>query len=442
MLHGSLADKLILFALPLALSSILQQLFNSADVAVVGRFAGSQALAAVGANVANVGIFVNLLVGMSVGPNVVIARLIGQGKEEEVSRAVRTVIAMALVIGVGLMMLGWCIAGPLLEMTNTPDQVLADAKLYFRIYIIGVPFITLFDFGAAILRSVGDTKRPMYVMLISGIVNVLLNLFFVIVCRMSVSGVALATLISNILSAVLVLYLLTKEEGSIRLQMGRLELDLGYVRKVLQVGIPSGFQGMIFSLSNIFIQSGINSFGASTVAASSVALNFEYFAYGVSSAFAQGAVTFVSQNFGAKQMERCRKIYWLALAEGMGCTALLSLVFTIKAHWFAGIYTTEQEVVDIAVIRMLHVMSLEALTVTYEVTAGTLRSIGYQLIPAVFTVLGTVGLRILWMYTVFRRIPTFEMLMNVYPVSWVFTGVTLMSAYFILWRRMMERRQK
>ena len=177
MLHGSLADKLILFALPLALSSILQQLFNSADVAVVGRFAGSQALAAVGANVANVGIFVNLLVGMSVGPNVVIARLIGQGKEEEVSRAVRTVIAMALVIGVGLMMLGWCIAGPLLEMTNTPDQVLADAKLYFRIYIIGVPFITLFDFGAAILRSVGDTKRPMYVMLISGIVNVLLNLF-------------------------------------------------------------------------------------------------------------------------------------------------------------------------------------------------------------------------------------------------------------------------
>ena len=433
MLHGSLADKLILFALPLALSSILQQLFNSADVAVVGRFAGSQALAAVGANVANVGIFVNLLVGMSVGPNVVIARLIGQGKEEEVSRAVRTVIAMALVIGVGLMMLGWCIAGPLLEMTNTPDQVLADAKLYFRIYIIGVPFITLFDFGAAILRSVGDTKRPMYVMLISGIVNVLLNLFFVIVCRMSVSGVALATLISNILSAVLVLYLLTKEEGSIRLQMGRLELDLGYVRKVLQVGIPSGFQGMIFSLSNIFIQSGINSFGASTVAASSVALNFEYFAYGVSSAFAQGAVTFVSQNFGAKQMERCRKIYWLALAEGMGCTALLSLVFTIKAHWFAGIYTTEQEVVDIAVIRMRHVMSLEALTVTYEVTAGTLRSIGYQLIPAVFTVLGTVGLRILWMYTVFRRIPTFEMLMNVYPVSWVFTGVTLMSAYFILW---------
>lgn len=442
MLHGSLADKLILFALPLALSSILQQLFNSADVAVVGRFAGSQALAAVGANVANVGVFVNLLVGMSVGPNVVIARLIGQGKEEEVSRAVRTVIAMALFIGVGLMVLGWCIAGPLLEMTNTPDEVLAGAKLYFRIYIIGVPFITLFDFGAAILRSVGDTKRPMYVMLISGIVNVLLNLFFVIICRMSVSGVALATLISNILSAGLVLYLLTKEEGSIRWQMGSLALDMGYVKKVLQVGIPSGFQGMIFSLSNIFIQSGINSFGASTVAASSVALNFEYFAYGVSSAFAQGAVTFVSQNFGAKQMERCRKIYWLALAEGMGCTALLSLVFTIKAHWFAGIYTTEQEVVDIAVIRMLHVMSLEALTVTYEVTAGTLRSIGYQLIPAVFTVLGTVGLRILWMYTVFRRIPTFEMLMNVYPVSWVFTGVTLMSAYFILWRRMMERRQK
>lgn len=442
MLHGSLADKLILFALPLALSSILQQLFNSADVAVVGRFAGSQALAAVGANVANVAVFVNLLVGMSIGPNVVIARLIGQGKEEEISCAVRTIMTMALLIGGGLMVLGWCIAGPLLGATNTPSEVLADAKLYFRIYIICVPFITLFNFGSAILRSVGDTKRPMYIMLISGIANVLLNLFFVIVCHMGVAGVALATLISNILSAGLILYLLTREKGSIRLQGFQPELDMKYVRNVLQVGIPSGFQGMIFSLSNIFIQSGINSFGASTVAASSVALNFEYFAYAVSSAFAQGAVTFVSQNFGAKQINRCRKIYWLALAEGMICTAMLSFVFTVKARWFAGIYTTEPEVVEIAVVRMLHVMSLEALTVTYEVSAGTLRSIGYQLIPALFTVLGTVGLRILWMYTVFRKIPTFEMLMNVYPVSWVFTGITLMTAYFILWRRMTQNNYK
>lgn len=435
MLHGSLADKMLLLALPLALSSILQQLFNSADVAVVGRFAGSQALAAVGANVANVAVFVNLLVGMSVGPNVVVARLIGQRKEREAAKAVRTILTMALLLGMGLLVLGWSIANPLLEAIHTPAEVLADAKLYFRIYMAGIPCITLFNFGSAILRSVGDTKRPMYIMVVSGIVNVLLNLFFVIVCRMGVSGVALATLASNILSAGLLLYLLTKEKSCICWKPGKWELDQGCVKKVLQVGIPSGFQGLIFSLSNILIQSGINGFGAATVAASSVALNFEYFAYGVSSAFAQCAVTFTSQNFGAKQLERCRTIYWLALAEGMLCTATLSFVFAARARFFAGIYTTEAEVAEIAVIRMIHVVALEALTVTYEVSAGTLRSIGYQLIPAVITVLGTVGLRILWMYTVFRRIHTFEMLMNVYPVSWVFTGTALVSAYFILWKR-------
>ncbi|MBQ9610777.1 MAG: MATE family efflux transporter [Lachnospiraceae bacterium] len=435
MLHGPLASKLIFFALPLALSSILQQLFNSADVAVVGRYAGSDALAAVGANVANVGIFVNFLVGASIGSNVIIAMLIGQGYKDEVKKAVDAVIGLAAISGIVLMLIGHLITHPLLVATHTPDEVIKSAEIYFRIYISGLPFIILYNFGSAILRSIGDTKRPLYIMIVSGILNVILNLFFVIKCKMSVSGVALATLISNAFSAIIIIILLVKEESMIKLDFRTFKFDRHYAIKVIKVSVPAGLQSMVFSLSNIFIQSGINSFGANTIAASSVALNFEYFTYDISSAFAQAAVTFTSQNFGAMNIKRCRRIYFLTMLEGILFTAALSAVFSIWARPFAALYTKESAVIDIALIRMYHVMMLEALTVTYEVSAASIRSIGYQLTPAMLTVLGTVGLRILWLYTVFKKHHTFEMLMNVYPVSWIFTGIILISAYFILWKR-------
>ncbi|MBQ8913825.1 MAG: MATE family efflux transporter [Lachnospiraceae bacterium] len=439
MLHGGLAGKMILFALPLALSSILQQLFNSADVAVVGRFAGDDALAAVGANVANVGIFVNLIVGSSAGPNVIVANLIGQDNKKEAEKAVHTTIMMAIIGGLLLACIGLIISKPMLVLTNTPKEVMDMAELYLRIYLLGIPFIMLFNFGAAIIRSKGDTKHPLYIMIASGITNVILNLIFVIGCRMDVAGVALATLISNVLAAFLIVVLLVKDDDFLHLDFKKLHIDKMYLGKIIKVGLPAGLQGMVFSLSNIFIQSGINNLGKDTVAASSVALNFEYFTYDISSAFAQTTVTYTSQNFGAGNYKRCSKIYRIAMAEGMIFTALLSIIFTIWARPLAGLYTTKEAVIDIALIRMFHVMSLEALTATYEVSAAALRSIGYQIVPSLLTVFGTVGFRILWMYTVFKKSHTFETLMNVYPASWIFTGIMVVSAYFILWKKVRMR---
>ncbi|MBR1569062.1 MAG: polysaccharide biosynthesis C-terminal domain-containing protein, partial [Lachnospiraceae bacterium] len=271
MLHGPLAMKLILFALPLALSSILQQLFNSADVAVVGRYAGSDALAAVGANVANVGVFVNLMVGASAGPNIVIANMIGTGKRDEVSKAVHTIMTMAILGGLLLMGIGMAIARPLLLSTNTPAGILGAAELYLRVYLIGIPFILIYNFGSAILRSIGDTKRPLYVMLISGAINVGLNLLFVIGFDMEVLGVAVATVISNVLSAGMIILILIREQGMIHLDLRKLQLNRLYAGRVIRFAIPSGIQGMVFSVSNIFVQSGINVFGEDAIAGSSAA---------------------------------------------------------------------------------------------------------------------------------------------------------------------------
>lgn len=432
MLHGSLVGKMILFSLPLALSSILQQLFNSADVAVVGRFAGSQALAAVGANVANVGIFVNLLVGCSTGPNVVIANLIGQGKKEEVCDVVHTIVAFSIVGGLGLMVLGLILSGPMLVWTGTPTDVLTTAKLYFRVYLLGIPAIMMYNFCSAILRSVGDTKRPLYCMLVSGVVNVVLNLVFVIVYHMGVLGVALATVLSNFLSAGFMIWILMHEDEMIRLELSKIKIHKQHLIRMLQVGMPAGLQSMVFSLSNIFVQSGINSFGALAIAGSSAALNFEYFTFNISSAFAQGAVTFSSQNYGAGYYDRCKKIFWIAMLEGMGFTAALSLIFTIWARPFVSLYTVDEAVILFALARMYRVMSLEALTETYEVAAASLRSMGYAMVPAILTVIGTVGFRLLWLCTVFQRFHTFETLMIVYPISWIFTACMVISAYFIL----------
>ena len=306
MLHGGLFWKLVLFALPLAASSILQHFFNSADVAVVGRFAGGDALAAVGANVANVGVFVNFLVGASIGPNVVVATLIGSGRMDEVSDAIHTVIAMAITGGLLLMAIGLVIARPLIEAIGTPVEVLDMAVLYFRIYMLGLPFITLYNFGAAILRSIGDTKRPLMYMIFAGVLNVILNLLFVVVFRMSVAGVALATTLANFTSAALVFRTLLHEEGPLRLRIDCIRLHPRYMKRVMQVGLPAGVQESVFSVSNIFVQAGVNSFGAQAIAGAAAGLNFEYFTYDICAAFAQAAVTFYSQNLGAGEHGRCR----------------------------------------------------------------------------------------------------------------------------------------
>lgn len=430
MLEGSLAGKLILFSVPLAFSSILQQLFNSADVAVVGRFAGDNALAAVGSCVALVGIFVNLIVGLSVGPNAVLANLIGQKKRDEISGMLHTVLAFGGILGLVMMGLGWASARVVLELSGTPESVLDQALLYIRIYFVSLPFMMIYNFGSAALRSFGDTKRPMYYLILSGIVNVILNLVLVICFGLGVAGVAIATVISNVLSAALILIYLYRREDEFAFRFEKLKIEKDSLVRILRIGIPSGIQGAIFSVSNVFIQSGINSFGEAAIAGSSLALNFEYFTYDIANAFAQAAVTFTSQNFGAGNIKRCKKIFWLCMVFGIGFTEILSVIFMIWDDFFVSIYTTSAAVAVYGLIRMHHVCSLEGLTATYEVESAALRGMEKSTEPAVFTILGTVVFRLIWLLTVFRLVPTYEMLMNVYIASWVFTGVALFIVYF------------
>ncbi len=436
MLHGGLAGKLILFAIPLAFSSILQQLFNSADVAVVGRFAGSAALAAVGSCVALVGIFVNLIVGLSVGPNAALANLIGQGQRERISGMVHTILTFGIALGVVLMGLGFLTARTVLEASGTPESVINEALLYIRIYFIGVPFMTIYNFGAAILRSYGDTKRPMCYLIISGTVNVVLNLIFVIGFDLGVEGVAISTSVSNMLSTAMVLTHLYRKEDEFQFRFHKMCVLWKDLKRILMIGIPAGIQGAIFSVSNVFIQSGINTFGEDAIAGSSLALNFEYFTYDIGSAFAQAAVTFTSQNFGAGNLKRCKKIFWLCLIFGVGFTEILSIIFMIWDDFFVSIYTISDAVAVYGLIRMHHVCSMEGLTATYEVESAALRGLEKSLEPSIITILGTVVFRMIWMATVFKWIPTYEMLMNVYISSWVFTGGLIFIVYVLHMRKL------
>lgn len=439
MLHGGLAGKLILFAIPLAFSGILQQLFNSADVAVVGRFAGSAALAAVGSCVALVGIFVNLIIGLAVGPNAALANLIGQGQRNRISGMVHTILTFGMILGVVLMGLGFLTARTVLEASGTPESVINEALLYIRIYFIGIPFMTIYNFGAAVLRSYGDTKRPMYYLVLSGTVNVILNLVFVICFGLGVEGVAISTTISNILSTTLVLVHLHGKEDEFQFRFHKMHIEWKDLKRVLMIGIPAGIQGAIFSVSNVFIQSGINSFGEDAIAGSSLALNFEYFTYDIANAFAQAAVTFTSQNFGAGNLKRCRKIFWLCMLFGMGFTEILSIVFMVWDDFFVSIYTISDAVAVYGLIRMHHVCSLEGLTATYEVESAALRGMGKSLEPSIITILGTVVFRMIWLVTVFKWIPTYDMLMNVYIASWVFTGGLIFIVYVLHMRKMEKR---
>ena len=430
MLNGGLAGKLILFAIPLACSSILQQLFNSADVAVVGRFAGDTALAAVGSCVALVGIFVNLIVGLSVGPNAALATLIGQKKREQINGMLHTILTFGAVLGLLLMCLGMLSARVVLELSGTPESVMSQALLYIRIYFISIPFMVVYNFGSAILRSYGDSRRTMYYLILSGTVNVILNLFLVICFHLGVAGVAIATVISNVLSSALAVIHLSRRQDEFQFRFRDMKIEKNALKKVLAIGIPAGIQGAIFSVSNVFIQSGINSFGENAIAGSSLALNFEYFTYDIASAFAQAAVTFTSQNYGAGNVKRCKKVFWLCLLFGFGFTEILAIVFMIWDDFFVSIYTTSSAVAVYGLIRMHHVCSLEGLTATYEVESSALRGMGKSLEPSVITILGTVVFRLIWMVTVFRWIPTYDMLMNVYVASWVFTGGAIFVVYW------------
>lgn len=435
MVNGPLVGKIIKFAMPIAASTILQQLFNSADVAVAGHFVGSNALAAVGSNSAVISMFVTLITGLSVGANVIIAKFIGENRKDKISNAVHTSFSFSILCGLFLLLVGMIISRPVLELISTPANVLDSAVLYLRIYFVGIPFIVIYNFCSSMLRSIGDTKRPLYCLIFSGIINVALNLFFVIVLKMGVAGVALATVLSNVFSTILVVVFLVREKSELKLDFKKLNLDKTVLKQIIVIGLPAGIQGMVFSVSNVCIQSGINSFGSDAVAGSSTGLNFEYFTYYIANAFSQAAVTFTSQNYGAGKIDRCQKTCHICWAEGMVFTAILSLIFVVKIDWWVMIYTSDPAVAEYAKIRMMHVMILEFMTCIYEVPCSVMRGLGRSLTPSILTVIGSCGFRILWLYTVFKKVHTFDMLMTVYPVSWIFTMSMVLTAYFIIIRK-------
>ena len=434
MLHGPLAGRIFLFALPLAISSILQQLFNSADVAVVGRFAGSVALAAVGANSPVVSLFVGGLTGLATGVNVVIAQLLGRGEAERTEKAVHTAMCLSVIAGLIIMAVGLLVAGPLLTLIGCPEEVLAPAVLYLRIYLLGLPALSVYNFGAAILRSAGDTTRPTICLVIAGVLNIFLNLLLVIVFHLGVAGVAIATDISALASCLMVVHILRKEPSQIRFFIRRLRIDGPTLRRILVMGIPSAIQGMVFCFSNVCIQSGINSFGTEAIAGSAAALNFEYFNFYAVTAFNTAAVTFVGQNYAAGSRRRCKRVYRDCFLEALASLVLMEIVYFALKTQLLGLFSADPAVIEYAMIRMKVVLTLHFLICTYEVTGSVLRGMGHSLLPAVLTTLGSVVFRVLWILTVFARLQTFEGLMLVYPFSWVLTGTMMLTAYLLVGR--------
>lgn len=438
MTSGALWNKILLFALPLAASSILQQLFNSVDTAVVGRFASSQALAAVGSNSSLISLMINLFIGISLGSNVVIAHYIGQKSEKNIHAAVHTAIVVAILSGVFVMILGQFIAKPVLLLMGTPGDVIDLAVLYLRIYLIGMPFIMLYDFGSSILRSTGDSKRPLYSLIVAGIVNTVLNLILVIVFKLGVSGVAIATVISNVVSSSIVMVILMHESEPIRLDVRKLTIVPRELKKILTIGVPAGLQGMVFSIANVCIQSTINSFGSATIAGSAAALNYEFFSYFMVSAFAQATVTFTSQNFGAGEYDRCRKIYHISMAFALLSCGLLSAVFVLGKGMFLGFYSTDPDVLYYAEQRLIIATTLELLTAVYEISAGAMRGLGHSLLPAIITVVGSCVLRLIWISTVCKVFHEFWVLIIIYPISWIVTGIIMVIAYNIIKRKVVR----
>ncbi len=431
MLNGSISDKILLFALPLAASSILQQLFNSADVAVVGRYAGSAPLAAVGSTGPVIGLLINLFVGLSIGANVVAAKYIGQNNEDAVRRTVHSSILLALVSGFVLLILGQLIIKPILEFMSTPEDVLPLATKYMRIYFCGMPFIMLYNFGSALLRSIGDTRRPLICLTVSGVINVLLNLFFVIVCKMSVAGVGIATVASNLVSSSLIILFLIKEKSIIHLDLKQLKADKGILKEVARIGVPAGVQGIVFSFSNVCIQGALNTFGSVVVAGSSAALNFEYYTFYVLSAYGQTCTTFVSQNMGAGNLKRCLQIVMRTAGMMLLSVAAVVSVFLIFDRELLSLFTTDAEVMKWGIVRMHVILGFQVVNGLIETFSGALRGMGHSAIPAVISIVGVCGLRLVYVNTVFKYFNTLQGLLAVYPISWIITSTAIITAFII-----------
>ena len=434
MLSGSMWDKILLYALPVAATGILGQLFNASDVAIVGNFASTDrvaAVAAVGANGPVIGLVLNLFIGIALGANVVIANAIGRGDRETVSRAVHTSIVASVLGGFIVMLIGQLLAKPVLLMLNVPDDVFPLAMTYMRIYLLGLPVIFLYNFESAIFRSVGDTKTPLIALAVSGILNVLLNVFFVTVLDMTVDGVAVATVIANLVSSLILGRKLLKSELSIHIDFKALRIDWKILWRILKIGLPAAIQSAVFSLSNIIISSAVNSLGKVTMAASSAGFNVEIMAYYILNSFGQACTTFVGQNYGAAQVDRCRKTLKLCIIENIIVTGITVLIMLLSGRFLIGLFNNDPEVIEIGFMRLKIVYTSYIFCLLYEVMSAYMRGYGISLVPAILTMLGVCGIRITWIYTVFPMSRTFETIMIVYPISLAATAVLIFIALII-----------
>ena len=434
MLHGSIWNKLPLFALPVAATAILEQLFNASDIAVVGNFTGDGktiAVAAVGANSSIISLIVNLFVGIALGANVVIANAIGKKDREAVTRAVHTSILVALLAGIAVSVAGEWIAKPLLSSLQVPEEVFPEALLYLRIYLLGMPVILLYNFEAAIFRSIGDTKTPLIILTISGILNVLLNLFFVARLHMTVNGVAIATVVSNAVSSILLLYCLITTKEWIRVEWRKLTIDRRAFGQIMRIGLPAGIQSAVFAIANIVIQSAINSLGTVVMAASSAAYNIEIFAYDVLNSFSQACTTFVGQNYGAGQIRRCRKVLILCIIEDAAATACAIVLILLTGKELLSIFNNDPQVISAGYTRLIMVFSAYTFSMLYENMSGYMRGFGFSLVPAIVTTLGICGVRIFWIFVIFPQHRTFQGILTAYPVSLCVTALLIFMVLLI-----------
>lgn len=435
MCNGSIMDKLISFALPLMLSGILQLMFNAVDLVVVGHFSGQEALAAVGSTTALIAVFTNLFIGISLGANVLAARFYAAGREKEMSETVHTSIMLALISGVAMAIVGVIFAKGALQLMDTPDNVINLSTLYMRIYFMGMPFFMLYNYGAAILRAVGDTKRPLLFLIISGVSNAILNMILVIVFNLGVAGVAIGTVMSQLMSCVLVLRCLCKTQSSYQLHFDRLAIKGDYVKLIFQVGIPAGIQSTVINFSNVLLQSSVNSFGATAMAGYTAANNLLGFLYVSVNAVTQACMSFTSQNYGVGKYKRMDRV----LLDCLGLTVVVAGVLGGGAYLFGPqilrIYTSEAGVISCG----MEILSIT--TIPYflcgimDLFPGALRGMGYSAVPMVLSVIGTVGTRILWIYGFFPHNRTLFFLFISYPGSWLITIVMQVICYLYVRKR-------
>ena len=438
MTEGRLLPKILLFSLPLMASSVLQLLFNAADVVVVGKFAGSEALAAVSSTTSLINLITQLFIGLSIGVNVVVAKHIGERNFDKTYRSVSTSIIISLVGGVIVTVVGFLFCKTMLQLMGSPDDVIDLSALYLKIYFLGTIAMMLYNYGSAILRAQGDTQRPLKFLTLSGVLNVILNLIFVIVLKMSVADVALATIISQYISAVLIMICLMKEKYPFGISLKEMTFDAAEFKQILVIGLPAGIQGTVFALSNVTVQSSINSFGKIVMAGNGAASNLEGFVYVAMNTFYQSAISFTSQNLGAKKYERLTPILFTCLGCVLVTGAVLGIGLWYFGDIFLSIYSSDPEVISAGIIRLSYIGKIYFLCGTMDVLCGCIRGMGYSLIPMINSLLGSCAFRLVWLATVFKIYHTQDMVYIVYPLSWIITIILHLILYIYVRKKMQK----